>query len=44
MTDIEKLFAENYDLETCLPTFVKSFKTRATFGCNGYERENNGNL
>lgn len=34
----KKISAENYDLETCLPTFVKSFNTRATFGCNGYEK------
>lgn len=40
----KKISAENYDLETCLPTFVKSFNTRATFGCNGYEQANNGNL
>lgn len=40
----KKISAENYDLETCLPTFVKSFNTRATFGCNGYEQADNGKL
>jgi len=38
----KKLTASN-DLEGYLP-FFDSFATPATFGCNGYEQANNGNL
>ena len=39
----KKLTASDSDLEGYLP-FFDSLATPATFGCNGYERENNGNL
>ena len=39
----ENLTTFDSELEGCLP-FFKFFITRASFGCNGYEQANNGNL
>ena len=40
----KKLTASDSNIESYLLDFFEDFTTRATFGCNGYERENNGNL
>jgi hypothetical protein len=39
----EKLTTFDSDLDGCLP-ILEFFVTRATFGCNGYQQANNGNL
>ena len=39
----KKLTASDSDLESYLP-FFEDLTTRDTFGCNGYEQVNNGNL
>ena len=39
----KELTASDSDLESYLP-FFEDLTTRDTFGCNGYEQANNGNL
>ena len=40
----ENLTTFDIELERYLLDFFEDLTTRDTFGCNGYERENNGNL
>jgi len=39
----KKLTTFDSEIESHIP-FLESFVTEATFGCNGFEQANNGNL